>query len=73
MKTSDKITLMTRLVWLCVINMSVLIWACYVASWFDVPVEPLLIAGGTFWGGEMMLLMLKKLTKDKEKKDKEES
>ena len=70
MKERDKTTLMTRLVWLCVINMSVLIWACYAASWFAVPVEPLLIAGGAFWGGEMMLLMLKRLTKPKDESKK---
>ena len=60
---------MTRVVWLCIRNMTVLIWACYIAAWFDVSTEPILVAGGTFWGGELLLLMVKKLTRDKEKKE----
>ena len=60
---------MTRIVWLCVRNMTVLIWACYIAAWFGINTEAVLIAGGTFWGGELLLLMVRKRTKDKGKKE----
>ena len=70
MRETDKTTLMTKLVWLCIRNMTALIWACYIAAWFHVPVEPVLVAGGTFWGGELLGLMIKKLTQDQKQKGK---
>ena len=71
MNQKAKVRFMNVMVCLCLGFTALMIVACYVGRWFGVDTSHELTVTATVFGGELMLMMGKKLIQDKRKRSEE--